>query len=87
MLDPAHAEHIAGEVEQARGLLQAVEALDAQASETPVSNAAHRAVVKALHRAFDDIHALIEGYTEPPDLRSAQSSHAPLVTGRGPSTL
>ena len=68
MLDPDHARHLQGEADQVRGLLEAMETLDNAASEAPVSEAAARAVKKAMHRALDDVAALIEGYTEPPDL-------------------
>lgn len=68
MLDPTHAQHIQGEVDQVRGLLEAIEALDAAASEAPITEAADRAVKRAMHRALDDLSALVEGYTEPPDL-------------------
>lgn len=66
MLDPDHATHIQGEVDQIRGLLLALEEIDKSATERVVSNDAHTAVLKALHRALDDVTALIEGYTEPP---------------------
>lgn len=68
MLDPVHAEHLQEEVDQIRGLLLALDEINKASDEQPVSRAAHDAVMKALQRATDDTKAVIEGYTEPPDL-------------------